>query len=328
MIYIESANTDPALNLAMEEYLFDGMDRVEAYLMLWQNDNTVVVGKHQNTAREVDAAYVAEKNIRVVRRLSGGGAVYHDMGNLNFTIIQDAQTDGKLDFACFTAPLVAALQSLGVHAVAGGRNDVTVDGAKFSGNAQYVREGRVMHHGTIMVSSDLSVLGRVLQVSQDKFKDKAVNSVRARVTNLAPYLSGAGVAEVKAALIAQMAAQNGLRRAALTPPDMDAIRGIAQSRYNCWDWNWGKSPAFEVEKKRRFDGVGTLQVCMAFAQGRITSFKSYGDYFGEGDAPQLLERLLGCRAKEEALRGALAGLEIDRMFHNLTLDDFVRLIVA
>ena len=327
MIYIESAITDPAFNLAMEEYLFDRMDRAHSYFMLWQNDNTVVVGKHQNTAREVDAAYVKEKNIHVVRRLSGGGAVYHDLGNLNFTIIQDAQASGRLDFACFTAPLVAALKGLGVNAVAGGRNDVTVEGAKFSGNAQYVREGRVMHHGTIMVDSDLSVLGRVLQVSQDKFKDKAVQSVRARVTNLAPFLSGAGVAEVKAALLAQMDAENGLQQGALTQADMDSIRDIAKSRYDCWDWNWGKSPAFEVEKKRRFDGVGTVQVCMTLAKGRITSFQSYGDYFGEGATPQLGELLSGCPAEADALRGALAGLDIGRLFHNLTLEDFIRLIV-
>ena len=174
MTFIEVKTTDPDFNLALEQYVFDQMPRNRGYFMLWQNDNAIIVGRHQNTLAEINEAFVREHGIRVVRRLSGGGAVYHDMGNLNFTYIVDASGGARLDLKLFCQPVADALGALGVQAEVNGRNDITIGGQKFSGNAQYVREGRVMHHGTILFDSDLSVVGQALKVDREKIAAKGV----------------------------------------------------------------------------------------------------------------------------------------------------------
>jgi len=139
--YLDLTCTDPSRNLAMEQHVFDALPRDRAYFMLWQNDNAIIIGKHQNTLAEINEPYVRAHGIRVVRRLSGGGAVYHDLGNLNFTFITDAGDTAKLDFRLFCLPIVRTLEGFGVHAEVNGRNDITIDGKKFSGNSQYLRRG-------------------------------------------------------------------------------------------------------------------------------------------------------------------------------------------
>ena len=186
--YLDLMTTDPSYNLAMEQYVFDCLPRDRMYFMLWQNDNAIIVGKYQNTISEINEQAVRERGIRVVRRLSGGGAVYHDMGNLNFTFITDAGGSSALDMKLFCAPVVRTLAALGVKAEVNGRNDITIDGKKFSGNSQYLRQGRVMHHGTIMFDSDLSVVGEALRVDPTKIQTKGIRSVRSRVTNVAEHL--------------------------------------------------------------------------------------------------------------------------------------------
>ena len=202
MVYIESPSTNPAFNLALEQYVFDRMDRSQEYFMLWQNDNTVVIGKNQNAFAEVNQKVADAKHISVVRRLSGGGAVYHDLGNLNFTFILNAKDATDLDIRLFCQPIAELLRSLNVPAEVNGRNDISIEGKKFSGNSQYLKQGRIMHHGTLMFHSDLSVVADVLNVSADKFQSKAAKSVKARVTNIAPYLpEGFTLAQFKALLL-------------------------------------------------------------------------------------------------------------------------------
>ena len=186
--YLDLMTTDPSYNLAMEQYVFDCLPRDRMYFMLWQNDNAIIVGKYQNTIAEINEEAVRERGIRVVRRLSGGGAVYHDMGNLNFTFITDVGESNALDLKLFCEPVVRTLATLGVKAEVNGRNDITIDGKKFSGNSQYLRQGRVMHHGTIMFDSDLSVVGEALRVDPTKIQTKGIRSVRSRVTNVAEHL--------------------------------------------------------------------------------------------------------------------------------------------
>ena len=187
MNYLNLKTTDPAFNLAVEEYVFDYLPKDRMYVMLWQNDNAIIIGKHQNTLAEINEAFVQARGIRVVRRLSGGGAVYHDLGNLNYTLIADAE-GSDLDLGLFCRPVIRALQKLGVDAQLNGRNDMTIAGQKFSGNAQYRKNGRVMHHGTILFDSDMSVLAGALQVDEEKIRAKGVKSVRSRVTNVRPCL--------------------------------------------------------------------------------------------------------------------------------------------
>ena len=189
MIYIESESFDPHFNLALEQYVFDNLDKNENYFMLWQNDNAIIVGKHQNTVAEINAEYTKENNIKVVRRLSGGGAVYHDLGNLNFTFIVSAGGGyEQFNFSDFCKPIIELLNSLGVNAVLNGRNDMSIEGKKFSGNSQYAKRGRIMHHGTIMFDSDLDIVGNSLVVSKDKIQSKGVTSIRSRVTNIKPHM--------------------------------------------------------------------------------------------------------------------------------------------
>lgn len=188
MMYIRSSSTDPYFNLALEQYVFDFLPKTKAYFMLWQNDNTIVVGKHQNTVGEINVSFVKEHGIHVVRRLSGGGAVYHDLGNVNYTFIMDAGKSNELDISAFCKPVVDALRSLGITAEISGRNDITIDGKKFSGNSQYLKDGRMMHHGTIMYNSDLDTVEKALCVSKDKIISKGINSVRSRVTNIAEHM--------------------------------------------------------------------------------------------------------------------------------------------
>ena len=184
MIYIESTSTNPYYNLALEEHVFEHLDQRENYFMLWQNENTIVVGKYQNTAEEVNQEFVAAQGIRVVRRLSGGGAVYHDAGNLNFTFIADQKGFADFNFEAFVSPVLQALESLGVHAEFTGRNDLVLSGCKFSGNSQYAKGGRVLHHGCIMLDSNLDKVGDALRVREAKFTSKSVKSVRSRVTTI------------------------------------------------------------------------------------------------------------------------------------------------
>lgn len=247
MDYIESYSHDPQWNLALEQYVFDEMDRSRSYVMLWQNHNTIVVGKNQNTVNEVNSDYVRRHGITVVRRLSGGGAVYHDLGNLNFTFITDADDSQRIDLHMFCIPIVETLRSFGVTAQISGRNDITVDGKKFSGNSQYVREHRVMHHGTILFDSDLSVVSEALSVDRDKLTAKGIASVRSRVTNLRPYLpQGTSLDDFKRRLLEYLSVESPVIPHPLTAEDEKRIAEIRAERYATWEWNYGCSRSIQT----------------------------------------------------------------------------------
>ena len=243
MNYLNLKTTDPAFNLAVEEYVFDYLPRDRMYVMLWQNDNAIIIGKNQNTLAEINEAYVKQQGIRVVRRLSGGGAVYHDMGNLNFTVIADAQGE-SLNFGRFCALVVKTLQRLGVKAQINGRNDMTIDGKKFSGNAQYLRQGRVMHHGTILFDSNASVLANALQVDEAKIQAKGVKSVRGRVTNVRPCLPvDMTLPQFRQVLLDTILEENPGEEYVLTEKDLEMVEKLKRERYDTWAWNYGQSPA-------------------------------------------------------------------------------------
>ncbi|NCB63588.1 MAG: lipoate--protein ligase [Clostridia bacterium] len=328
LTYLESSSTDPHFNLALEQYVFDCLPRDREYFMLWRNDNAIIVGKHQNTAAEVNAAYVREHGIRVVRRLSGGGAVYHDLANLNFTFIMDTNEGASLDLKLFCAPVAKALNRMGVPAEVNGRNDITVDGMKFSGNAQYVKEGRVMHHGTILFDSDLSVVSQALVVSAEKLESKGVQSVRSRVTNLRPFFpEGVTLADFKQQLLSAMFEENTMARHDFTAEDLKAVEALRDSRYATWEWNWGASPKSTVYKRRRFEGCGTVEVFLDTDKGRVTGLTFRGDYFGADDADALTARLVGIPLEASALRAAMDTVDIARYFTGLDLESFLRLLL-
>ena len=313
--FLDLTTTDPAFNLAAEEYVFEKLPRDAMYVMLWQNDNAIIVGKHQNTLAQINEAFVREKGIKVVRRLSGGGAVYHDLGNLNYTIIADG--DGDLDFGRFCRIVLDALARVGVKGELNGRNDMTIDGKKFSGNAQYAKRGRVMHHGTILFDSDSSVLAGALQVDEEKIKAKGVKSVRSRVTNVRPHLpKDMPLKQFKKVLLGSILTQFPGEEYIFTPGDIAEIEKLSL-RYRDWEWNYGKSPACDLVRKQRVEGCGTVEIYMVVDQGRIQQVQFRGDFFSAREPEGLAQRLVGLPLERQALAAVLLAEDVGSFFMGL-----------
>jgi len=326
MNYLNLKTTDPAFNLAVEEYVFEQLPRDRMYVMLWQNDNAIIIGKNQNTMAEINASYVKEQGIRVVRRLSGGGAVYHDMGNLNFTIIADAQGE-TLDFGRFCALVVKALGRVGVHAEINGRNDMTIDGKKFSGNAQYLRQGRVMHHGTILFDSNASVLSNALQVDEAKIQAKGVKSVRSRVTNVRDHLPvDMTLPQFRQILLDTILEEQPGEEYVLAAADLEAVEKRKRERYDTWEWNYGHSPECTLHKKGRVEGCGTVEAFITLREGKISQIVFKGDFFGVNDPEQLAEYIIGCRPDRASLEQKLENLDVSRFFMGMTAAQLVGIL--
>ena len=330
MKFFDNRTTDPRFNLALEEVLFQSVrDEEDGYFLLWQNEPTVVVGRFQNTLEEINVPVVRDRGIHVVRRVSGGGAVYHDFGNLNFTFILRTGDPQGLDFRKMTEPVITALLSLGVDGGLVGRNDLVIGGKKFSGNAQYMREGRFLHHGTILFDSDLDVLEKVLLADPDKFKSKGVKSVRSRVTNIRPHLKGEqDIEELRAALLSAVRERwPGLETTTLAPSMMARTKALEESKYGTWDWNYGASPEFDLRKQRRFS-FGKVDVRLNVRQGRVTFCRIFGDFFGNDDIACLEDGLEGVEFSEKGLMEALAQVEVSRYIAGMDGPSFIELILG
>ena len=220
--------------------------------------------------------------------------------------------------------MARALQKLGVDAQVNGRNDITIDGQKFSGNAQYRKQGRIMHHGTLMFDSDLSVVAQALQVSQDKIESKGIPSVRSRVTTIRPYLrQDVSLEQFKALLLEAMFEGTPMEPYSLTTQDLAAVQALRDSRYATWEWNYGASPKWSVRKRRRVEGVGVIEVFLVVEQGRIAAADFRGDYFSAEDSGPLSARLMGLPLEPSALTDALRDVPVDRYFTGLTAEALV-----
>ena len=324
MFYLESPSRDPYFNLALEEYVFERMDKSKSYFMLWQNDNTIVVGKYQNTAEEIDQAYVDAHGIRVARRLSGGGAVYHDKGNLNFTFIVDRADAPGLNFKIFVEPVIQALARFGVHAAFTGRNDLTIDGLKFSGNAQYARRGRLLHHGCIMLDSNLTSVADALRVKEAKFDSKAVKSVRSRVTTINAHAPAPiSMEDFKGALKECAMASGELEPCTLTEEDLAAIRKLRDEKYATWAWNYGCSPAYDMRREMKFP-AGLVTAHLSAEGGKIKAVRFYGDFFG-GELGELEGAMVGLPL-DGHLTEALEALRVGDYMSGITAEELSRLL--
>ena len=321
MFFLKSPSRDPYFNLALEEHLM-GSDG--EFLMLWRNAPSVIVGKFQNTPEEVDLRYAEERRIPVARRLTGGGAVYHDEGNLNYTIIID-EDGGEVDFQSFAQPVIRALARFGVRAEFNGRNDLVTDGKKISGCAQCVRNGRLLHHGCILLDTDLDVLSRVLKGNKEKYASKGVDSVASRVTTVnACAPQRVDMEKFPQVLAREILSGQVAEPYALSEEELRSVRELRERKYASWEWNFGFGANYGFANERRFPW-GTVSVKMDVQAGRIRSVRLFGDCFG-GDVGALEARLTGL-ALDGHLKDTLSGWDLSPYIRDARGEDLAELLL-
>ncbi|MDN7228637.1 lipoate--protein ligase [Planococcus liqunii] len=320
--------TDPRINLAIEEYLLKTMDvEKDPFLLFYINEPSIIIGKNQNTAEEINTDYVDSNGIHVVRRLSGGGAVYHDLGNLNYSFITVDDGNSFRNFRKFTEPVVHALQSLGVNAELSGRNDLMVEGRKVSGNAQFSTRGRMFSHGTLMFDTEVDAVVSALKVSKEKIESKGIKSIRSRVANISEFLKEPmTVTEFRSAILASLFdGEENIQYWELTDQDWENIRQLSKERYGNWDWNYGKSPKFNVKHSHRFP-VGGIDVRLQVENGIVQDANIYGDFFGVGDVAEIEQAITGVKYERASLDEAISGFDIPTYLGGITKEEFLKLI--
>ncbi|MBR6523221.1 MAG: lipoate--protein ligase [Clostridia bacterium] len=316
LIRLDSIN--PYFNLAAEEYFLK--TGCEDKLILWQNDNTVVIGKNQSAFTEINHSRAEEMKVNIVRRMSGGGAVYHDLGNLNYTYITKAGDDDFLNFKKFTKPVIDALKSLGIDATLSGRNDMLIGGKKFSGNAQYVYKDMLLHHGTLMFSTSVDILAKVLNVNELKIKSKGIASVKSRVTNIRKHCD-ISIDEFCELLFKSAEGT----RYQLTQTDLSEIKKLQTEKYETWEWNFGYSPKHSFKNEKLFP-CGIVSASLDAKDGKITDIKFSGDFFGKRDISELEQALIGVRHDYNEILSLLKKTPVDEYFSGLTYTDIADLI--
>lgn len=314
MLFVDNEDVvDPRLNLAIEEHLLRNVQTDEPILLFYVNEPSVIIGRNQNSIEEIDPGYIESNGIHVVRRLSGGGAVYHDLGNLNFSFVTSGRQDLH-NFSKFTAPVVELLRSRGVDATVSGSSDIFASGKKISGNAQYAAAGRMFSHGTLLFDTNLEHMLRALNPRQAVIESKAVQSIRNFVTNIRELLpEDSDIPALKEMLLQAIFGAGPINRLPLQETDWLQIGRIRDERYDNWDWNYGRAPQFNIQKSDRF-GVGKIDARIEVIKGKIASIRIFGDFAGNSDISGFESRLTGVRFRREALSTALNGIEIDAYF--------------
>ena len=329
MYFIDNKGiTDPRINLAIEEYVLKNMDiEKDDYLLFYINQPSIIIGKNQNTIEEINTDYVEENGIIVVRRLSGGGAVYHDLNNLNFSFLTKDDGNSFSNYKKFTQPVVDALAKLGVNSELSGRNDILAEGKKVSGNAQYSTRGRMFSHGTLMFDLDIDAVVNSLKVKQDKIESKGIKSVRSRVANIVDFLpEKITVEEFRMEILKSIfGGEENIKYYELTEDDWEKIHEISKSRYQLWEWNYGKSPRFNIQKTKRFPS-GSLDIRLDVNKGVIEEATIFGDFFGIGDVEEVAQLLIGTKYERGAIAEKLKNIEIPTYFGGVSEEDFLHLI--
>ena len=325
MFIIDSPSHDAYFNIALEEYLLYKYPTEDIFL-LYINAPSIIVGKFQNTLAEINLDYVNAQQIKVVRRMSGGGAVYHDLGNLNFSFHTLLRSNDFMDFSKFTATVIKVLNSLDVPAKLEGRNDLLVDGKKFSGNAKLAKNGKMIQHGTILFNSDMSVLGDALKMNPLKYVDKAIKSNRARVTNLIDYFpTEISTDDLKELLIEEMLENNvGAKIYQLTSEDLVGIGDLIKEKYQTWDWNFGFSPKYNFKNAKKIP-AGFIEVHLDVTKGIIEKIKIFGDFFASNPIEELESQFLGKKHELAEIERILASNDLTNYFGKVTLEEVLEL---
>ena len=295
--------------------------------MLWQNDNVVVIGKNQNAYAEVNTDYLKKHDIKIARRITGGGAVYHDMGNVNYTFISSREKAAALDFAYFTAPIIEALRSLGVNAELSGRNDLLCNGKKFSGNAQFSSETKILHHGTLLFDSDLSVLSDVLKVDPAKIESKAIKSTKSRVVNLKTELKRDMTADEFIGLILSFVRRKYSAEKIPVPP-FDAVEELYK-KYSSHEWIYSDRrflTEYTARRKKRYP-FGIVDVCLTLNKDVIDTVNISGDFFGMKETDELEKLLAGCGLSDDALKSRMACINVGDFISGMDNVAFIELIL-
>lgn len=328
MKYIVNTSNDPAYNVALEAYAFQKLTDIDEIFILWINEPAIIIGRHQNTIQEINKEFIDKNGIHVVRRLSGGGAVYHDLNNLNYTIISNNTQEGAFDFQNFSKPVIDTLAKLGVKAEFTGRNDLEINGQKFAGNAQAYYKGRMMHHGCLLFDVDMSVLGQALKVSKDKIESKGIKSVRARVTNIVDHLSDKiTVQEFSDAILAQVKEEYPeMDEYVLSDAELSEIQAMRDNQFATWDWTYGKAPEYTIERGVRYP-AGKITTYANVENSTIKSVKIFGDFFGVKPVDDIEKMLEGVRYDYKDVLAALKTVDTSQYFSRMTPEEITKAIV-
>lgn len=326
IVYINNHCLDPYFNFGLEYYLTtEKLFEDSTVLLFWRTSPTLMVGKYQNTLEEINREHVEEKGIHLVRRMSGGGTIYTDLGGWQYSFISK-DTGSKIDFKEYIGPVLSALKSLGITAEFNGRNDLVIDGRKFSGTAQYMHNGFVVHHGSLLYGTDLEEMVRSTNVPEHKILSKGIKSVRDRVTNISDHLKEPiGTEEFRELMVRHLMGENGSAYV-LTPKDTERIQKLAKEKFNNWDCIYGKNPKCNMIRKGYFEG-GNIEFKLDVTKGKITEVGIYGDFFGRLDQKDMEAALIGCRYSRDQIKAALESLDIEVSLYKISMEEILDTIV-
>jgi lipoate-protein ligase A len=329
MIFVENNNiTNPRLNLALEEYIVRHFSAENDYLLFYINEPSIIIGKNQITIEEVNQDYIDDNDIHVVRRVSGGGAVYHDFGNLNFSFITNHDVKKLHNFKKFTEPVIQVLIDLGISAELKGRNDILVGEKKISGTAQFSTGKRMISHGTLLLNTDLSEVAKALNVKPSKLESKGHKSVRSRVENISEFLENPlTIEEFRSLVLKGLYAENeAFETYRLTNKEWEAVHELKAEKYDSWDWNYGRAPKFNIQNNKRF-AVGEIDVRIFVENGRIQEVNIFGDFFGKDPVTQIEKVLKDVPYDKGSIEKALENVDVTQYFGALEKEELVNLIV-
>ena len=328
MRYIINNSTDPYFNIALEEYCLMHVDPGEDYFMLWQNEPSIIIGRNQNTLEEINQRSVKERGIKVVRRISGGGAVYHDLGNLNFTFISRVEPGRAINFSVFTEPIIDVLKELGVDAMLAGRNDIVAYGKKISGNAQRLYRRKFLHHGTLLFDVNIDDLAEALNVSADKIESKGIKSIRSRVGNIREFLKeDMTIDEFRERLQRRLSNDYRSEEIKLSEEAILRISETARNKFASWDWTYGESPPFNYRFEKRFEG-GKVGVFIHIKDGLIRECRFYGDFLGILDTEDFETKLKGLKYDRKTVEEVMEGMDIASYFGPITRDELSEIMFS
>lgn len=329
MYFIDNKGiNDPRINLAIEEYALKTMDvEKDSFLLFYINQPSIIIGRNQNTIEEINTDYVEENDIIVVRRLSGGGAVYHDLGNLNFSFLTKDDGESFQNFKKFTQPVVDAMKKLGINSELSGRNDILAEGRKISGNAMFSTKGRMFSHGTLMYNCDIDAVVSALKVKKEKIESKGIKSVRSRVANIADFMENPiSIEEFRMEILKSIfGGEENIQYYDLTEEDWKNIYKLSEERYQKWDWNYGQSPKFNIQRTKKFPS-GFIDLRLEVNKGIMQEVHIFGDFFGVGEMEDIENLLRGKKYEPHTISDALEEIDIPTYFGGVSKEEFVKLI--